>query len=278
MPTTALLIAAGALALAALAWFSHRYAWWRPALPASRPRVLMYHMIREHRPGARFNKLRVRQQDFDRQLALLTRRGARFVFASDLFLHGPAPADTVCITFDDGYADHLLAPDPILAKHNARATLYLVGDLATSSGWSSRKKAHHADDELAAEPKLTDDQVRALLATGRWELGAHTTTHAHLPSIPDDDARREIAEARESFPARFGVEPRTFAYPFGRLEPRHAAMVRNAGYLGAFTTEPAIAPHPYADPYTVPRIKVSGKDGLLAFRLRLRAGRRGLKS
>ncbi len=265
-------------ALGALAWFSTRYAWWRRPVPSTHPRVLMYHMVSEHRPGARFNKLRVPPSRFESQIKMLAKRRANFIFASELVNGTTVPDRVVCITFDDGYADNLLAADPILARYNARATLFLVSDLAGTPGWSSKKKAHHGDDELAAEPKLTDDQVRELLSTGRWELGGHTTTHAHLPSIADAEAQREIGASIESFRTRFDAAPATFAYPFGVFEPRHERMVRDAGFLGAFTTEPAIAPHPYADPYSIPRIKVSGKDGPLAFLLRLRGGKRGLNS
>jgi peptidoglycan/xylan/chitin deacetylase (PgdA/CDA1 family) len=235
-------------------------------------------MISEHRPNTRFNKLRVPPARFEAQLRTLARRGANFVFAGDLVRGVPLPDRPVCLTFDDGYADNLLAADPILARYNARATLFLVGDLDNTEGWSSKKKAHHSDDELAHEPKLSDEQVRALLATGRWELGGHTTTHPHLPSIPDDAARREIGESRASFRDRFGVDAPTFAYPFGIYEPRHVDMIRAAGFRGAFTTEPAIGAYPYADSYSIPRIKVSGKDGRIAFLLRLRGGKRGLNS
>jgi peptidoglycan/xylan/chitin deacetylase (PgdA/CDA1 family) len=276
-PEVIVLACAASGALAALAWFSARFAWWRRALPYDRPRVLMYHMVSPHRPGAKYNKLRLPPARFARQIDHLARSGWTFVLASEVASGAPLPRKSVCITFDDGFADNLLAADPVLARHNARATLYLVGDLADTRGWSSKKKAHHTDDELASEPKLTDDQVRELLATGRWELGGHTITHAHLPSISDEDARREIEHARDDFPARFGASPPTFAYPFGHFEQRHAAMVKHAGYVGAFTASPGIDPHPAPDPLAIPRIKVSGKDSMLAFRMRLRAGKRGLR-
>jgi len=273
--TTPLLIATIAALAAAGAWASLRWAWWRPAAPWSRPRVLMYHMIRPHTPGARFNKLRVPPEQFERQISWLSERGFTFVFASRLYDEEPLPGRTVCLTFDDGYADNLLEADPILQRHNARATLYLVEQ--RDGGWSSKKKSHHADDELANEPKLTDEQIRALLATGRWELGGHSRTHAHLPSLPDEAAREEIASARASFPERFGARAPTFAYPFGRFEASHVRMVEQAGYRGAMTTDPGIPSHPVADPYRTPRVKVSGKDGVMAFRLRLRGGKRGLR-
>ncbi len=258
------------------AWFSLRYAWWRPACDWRYPRVLMYHMVREHRPCTRFNKLRVTPAAFSQQVRWLAANGFTFVFASQLFSGESLPERSVCLTFDDGYEDNLTNAAPVLAECGARATLYLVTD--RSGGWSSKKKAHHADDELAAEPKLTDDQVREMLASGRWELGGHTETHANLATLSDEDARREISAARDTFLNRFQTQLATFAYPFGIYRPEHASMAAECGFSGAVTTEPGIAAWPYSTPLEVPRIKVSGKDNLLAFKLRMRGGRRGLGS
>ena len=61
------------LALAGLAWFSWRYAWWRRTAPLTEPRLLMYHMVREAVPGARFNKMRVAPANFRRQVEWLAR-------------------------------------------------------------------------------------------------------------------------------------------------------------------------------------------------------------
>lgn len=263
-----------AIVAGAAGWFSLRYAWWRPPVAWRHARVLMYHMVRPHRPGTRFNKLRVPPRDFSRQVAWLKRHGFTFVFASQLFSGEPLPERSVCLTFDDGYEDNLAAADPVLAQHGAVATLYLVAD--RQGGWSSKKKSHHKDDELQAEPKLTDDQVRTLLASGRWELGGHTRTHANLSALDESQARDEIASCREEFPRTFGVQAATFAYPFGIYQAEHTTMAREAGFLGALTTESGMARFPIADPMRVPRIKVSGNDNLLAFALRLRGGKRGL--
>ena len=272
--TTPAILTVTAFVLAFALWWSARYAWWRPPVPWSRPRVLMYHMVRGHIPGARFNKLRVPPEQFERQIAWLASNGFTFVFASRLFDEEPLPERAVCMTFDDGYADNLLAADPVLERHGARATLYLVED--RSGGWSSRKKSHHADEELASEPKLTDEQVRALLATGRWELGGHTRTHALLTDLPPEEAKDEIASARASFADNYGVTPPTFAYPFGIFDESHARMAREAGFIGAVTTDAGI-PDAATNPMATPRVKVSGKDGMLAFRIRMRTGKRGLR-
>ncbi len=268
------LLGTGAGLLGCAGYFSARYAWWRSAVDWSAPRVLMYHMVSPHRPRTRFNKLRVTPELFEKQLSWLKERDFKFVFASQLFDAEPLPQRSVCLTFDDGFADNLRNADPLLEKFNACATLYLV--VERDGGWSSKKKAHHGDDELADEPKLSDEQVAAMVASGRWELGGHSITHANLATIDDETAQNEIANSRIELESRFGIAPATFAYPFGIYEQRHVKMVEEAGFRGAMTTEPGIEPLPYADPQQVPRIKVSGKEGPYAFSMRMRGGKRGL--
>ena len=161
------------LALAAL-WFSNRYAWWRRPVEAQHPRMLMYHMVSAHRPGARFNGLRVRPERFEAQLAWLKRKGWQFFTVSELWERWDTlPDKSVAITFDDGYADNLHNALPLLEKYDAKATIYMVVD-RPDRDWSTAKKAHHDSGELAREPKLSDDELQRLVASGH-EL-PHTLT------------------------------------------------------------------------------------------------------
>lgn len=262
-------------ALAAL-WFSHRYAWWRPAADWRQPRVLMYHMVSAHRPGARFNGLRVPPERFERQLAHLKRQGWHFFTLSELWASwDDLPPRSVAITFDDGYADNLHNALPLLEKYDARATIYVVVD-RHDRDWSTYKKAHHDSGELAREPKLSDDDIRRLLASGRIEIGSHTLTHINMRTTPLEDKRRELAESRAQLEALVGAPVRSFAYPFGLFAEEDVALTRACGYETAVTTIDGIdsrAPRP--EPLRLKRIKVSGKDNLLAFALRLRSGKRG---
>lgn len=260
------------LLILALVAFSHRFAWWRPSIGPAHPRILMYHMVSPHRAGAKFNKLRVPPAQFERQLQHLQDEDWHFALMSEL---GAAlPQKTVVLTFDDGYADNLLAADPILERFGARATLYLVED-RFERDWSSSKKAHHDSKELMREPKLSDAQVRSMLASGRWELGGHTRTHANLSRLDTPQRELEIAQARDSLSASFGVPVDSFAYPFGIYGPEDVAMARQAGYTTAVTTIEGISVDLDDEAMELRRIKVSGKDSLFAFRLRLRTGKRG---
>jgi peptidoglycan/xylan/chitin deacetylase (PgdA/CDA1 family) len=271
MNATPPLLLAGATALGAGAWFTIRHAWWRGTVSYEEPRVLMYHMVREPLPGARFNKMRVPPALFRQQVEWLKREGWSFCFLSEI-IENPGPAmKRVALTFDDGYQDNLLHAMPVLKEFGAKATLFPVVRREEGFDWSTKKKASHDSGELGAEPKLTDDEIRTMLASGLIELGGHTVTHANLPALSEDEAWQEIHGCKTALENTFGVRAPTFCYPFGLFGPREVELTRKAGFIGAVTTEQGVGS---GDPFLIPRIKVSGSEGMFAFRLRIRTGRR----
>lgn len=262
------------LVLVVLVMISKRYAWWRPAVGPEYPRILMYHMVSEHRPRAKFNKLRVPPGAFDWQVRWLKENGWHFGLMSELAAPEKLPPKTVFLTFDDGYADNYRLAHPVLQKYGARATLYLVVD-RFDRDWSTAKKAHHNTGELMREPKLSDEQVSEMLASGCWELGGHTLTHANLARLDETQKLAEIRGCREQLESRFGVSVSSFAYPFGIYDQTDVTLVEQAGFANAVTTEEGIDTDLQARCFELSRVKVSGKDNRLAFRLRIRTGRRG---
>jgi peptidoglycan/xylan/chitin deacetylase (PgdA/CDA1 family) len=268
---TAALLAVALLLLS----LSLRYGWWRPTADPRFPRILMYHMISPRRPGARFNKLRVSPAMFERQLRWLHEQGWRSFTVSELIEQGGLlPEKAFAVTFDDGYADNLERALPLLRRFNVRATLYLVVE-RFDRDWSVQRKAHHGGGELRREPKLSDAQVRELLGSGLFELGAHTLTHPDLTRLDAESCAREISESRRRLEAVFGVPVKSFAYPFGRYADRHVAQVGQAGFTSAVTTEEGIDDPDAWQPLRLKRVKIGGRDGWWFFRQRLRAGRRG---
>ncbi len=254
--------------------FSIRYAWWRRTVDYSQPRILMYHMIRPPLRRGRFNKLRVRPAEFERQLKWLADRGWRFAKLSELETLENTHK-TVALTFDDGFRDNYATAHPLLAKYGAKATLFLVVD-RFDRDWSTTKKAHHDSGELRAEPKLSNEEVRAMLASGVWELGAHTRTHALLTNLNATEKMHEVATAKAELEAEFDARVHSFAYPFGIFEAADKQAVADAGYSFAVTTAAGISTSLAAEALALKRIKISGKEGRLGFAIRLRTGRRGL--
>ncbi|MEN8384544.1 polysaccharide deacetylase family protein [Acinetobacter towneri] len=255
--------------------FSYKYAWWKPAVDWNRPRILMYHMVREHIHGAKFNKLRVKPIEFEKQIAWLKAKGFNFVTMQELQDNwGNHPEKTVAITFDDGYLDNLENAFPILEKHQAKATIYVVVD-RHDRDWSTYKKAHHNSGELAREPKLSDGQVRFLAKSGLVEIGSHTMTHANLDKLTDEECLQELGQSKQQLEQMIDQLVTSFAYPFGIYSQRDVELAKQAGYRNAVTTKEGID---IAQPdfMQLQRIKISGKDSLFAVKCRLKLGQRGL--
>lgn len=250
--------------------FSLRYAWWRASIPESYPRILMYHMVSQPIKNGTYNKLRVSPETFEKQAWHLKSVGYQFIFMSELSECGPK---SVVLTFDDGYRDNLVNADKVLEAIGGKATLYLVSN-RHGRDWSILKNPEHNSGELRDEEKLTDGDVKAMLSTGRWELGSHTLTHAYLPSIEQEEATHEIAGSKQILEEMFGVPVRSFAYPFGIYGERDVRTVRNAGFETACTTEEGISRVNFQNALELPRIKVRGGESMFAFKLRLRTGRR----
>lgn len=261
------------LLLVLLIAFSMKYAWWKPAVDWKRPRVLMYHMVREHIDGAKFNKLRVKPTEFEKQVAWMKAEGFHFVTMQELQDNwGQHPEKTVAITFDDGYLDNLENAYPILEKYQAKATIYVVVD-RHNRDWSTYKKAHHNSGELTREAKLNDEQVQFLAQSGVMEIGSHTLTHANLDKLDDAACLAELVDSKQQLEQLTGKAVNSFAYPFGIYSQRDVDLAKQAGYHNAVTTKEGIdGLNP--DFMQLQRIKISGKDSMFAVKLRLKLGKR----
>jgi len=269
-------IALWALPVLIVAWFSWRYAWWRPTVDMRFPRILMYHMIADPVAGARFNGLRVSPAMFERQLRWFKDNAWQSFTVSELLDQAShLPDRAFAITFDDGYADNATTALPLLKKYGYKATLYLVVD-RHDRDWSRSRKAHHDSDELKSIPKLSDEQISELLASGCFELGAHTLTHPNFLRLDDAGLRHELAISKQRLEQCFEVPVRSFAYPFGLYRAEQISLVREAGYESAVTVREGIDTPANWNPLALARIKVSGRDSMLAFRQRMRTGRRGV--
>lgn len=253
--------------------FSYKYAWWKPAVDWNKPRILMYHMVRDHIDGAKFNKLRVKPIEFEKQIAWMKSQGFHFVTMHELQENwGQHPAKTVAITFDDGYLDNLENAYPVLEKYQAKATIYVVVD-RHDRDWSTYKKAHHNSGELMREPKLNDAQVKQLADSGLIEIGSHTLTHANLNELDDADCLCELVDAKQQLEQLIAQPVTSFAYPFGIYSDRDVKLARQAGYSNAVTTVEGIDGL-QPDFMQLQRIKISGKDSLFAVKLRFKIGQR----
>lgn len=255
--------------------FSFRYGWWAAAVDYKQPRILMYHMISAPRKGAKFNGLRVAPAEFEKQLKWLKDNSWHFVTMKQLIENNDTlPPKSVALTFDDGFEDNYTNAFPIMKKYGAVGTLYLVVD-RHQRDWSTNKKAHHNTGELMREPKLSDAQVTEMIHSGVFELGAHTITHANLANLSSDEKRSEIEGSKTQLEELFATHVGSFAYPFGIYDQQDVEITKKTGFRSAVTTEAGISKNIHDDPLELKRVKISGKDNFLAFRMRIKQGQRG---
>ncbi len=225
--------------------------------------VLMYHGFGEKR-----SRYVLHPRSFRRQMLILRLLGYRTITFSELVTalraNRPPPPRTAVITIDDGYLDNLVVAAPILARHDFRATLFLVSQrLGAANDWDVERPTSN-------RPLMSAAQAMEMCERGH-EIGAHTRTHCSLPDVEDAAVGDQIAGSRRDLEEELGVEVRSFAYPFGRHDSRAVDAVSSAGFLAACTTEPAQA-RPGDDPLLIPRIEIKGSDSIWAFLRKLRRG------
>ena len=135
----------------------------------------------------------------------------------------------------------------------------LVADIKYRS-LESREEACERVAQLAGGPlpsnlMMTPEQIAGLGRAG-MSIGGHTSRHPILACLDPQDAKQEIEQDRDTLAAIVGSRPRYFAYPNGRygrdFDHSHVAMVREAGFDGAVTTDVGCAAA-RSDSFLLPR-------------------------
>ncbi|MGD0114739.1 MAG: polysaccharide deacetylase family protein [Dehalococcoidia bacterium] len=211
--------------------------------------ILMYHRVCDQPRSQDPLGLCTQPQDLDRVLRYLTVHRYRFVSldaALRALVAGKAKGQRLaCLTFDDGYRDFYTTAFPILQKHGASATVFLVVDrLGDTNRW---------DDGygLPPVPLMDQRQVRELDAAG-IELGSHTLSHPRLTQLGAPEQAREIIDSRKALEAMLGHSVSYFCYPHMDSDDAVQTLARRAGYRAAFGGEQATN-----EPFLLHRINVS---------------------
>ncbi len=236
------------LLVAVLYWLG-QHTFWLPPKSAAWPRLVMLHQVT---PLLAPSGMNMPPDRFELLLQLLVRQGRRFVTVSEL-MQASDHRGLVALTFDDGFADNYQYAYPLLKKYQARATIYLA-------------------PEIAEIDKLTQAQIQEMQASGLIEFGAHSVHHVNLSRLPDDAARAEIVQSGQRVRDLVGT-CQSFAYPFGRYDARHEAMVCEAGYTSAVSTRKRIEPVSDANRFSLPRVSTHGEMSRLQMKIALARGR-----
>ncbi len=140
------------------------------------------------------------------------------------------PRRTVAITFDDCYRDNLFAAR-VLAEYKLPACFFIP------SAYPGTDHVFPWDAGLKCMANLSWDEIKEMVDLGH-EIGGHTVHHVNMAQVSVDEARRELAESKNTLEKRTGRPVQWFAYPFGGWDNfpiQRLPLVREAGYRGCFS-------------------------------------------
>lgn len=119
----------------------------------------------------------------------------------------------VTISVDDGHPTDLRTAD-LLDKYGLAATFYVP---ATNP----------------ERPVMSTAQIREI--SKRFEVGGHTMNHVPLKFLPQARAWSEVNGGKTWLEDVLGRRVISFCYPRGKFNVRTAALVKQAGFIGART-------------------------------------------
>ncbi|MBB3611144.1 peptidoglycan/xylan/chitin deacetylase (PgdA/CDA1 family) [Rhizobium sp. BK602] len=208
----------------------------------------------------------VHPQAFHRQMAWLKRLGIQGLSLREAlpYIQGIKTGKVAAITFDDSYANVYENALPILQEFGFTATNFVVANqVGGSNVWD-------VPLGIAQAPCMSLEQLREWVRLGH-EVGSHTLDHVHLPQVPMEEARRQIAQSRELLEDMLDEIVSSFCFPYGDEMPLDRVLAYEAGYSAATTTRRGRARQD-DDPFGLPRATVRRNDSWLHFIRKCMAG------
>ncbi|HEX8140550.1 MAG TPA: polysaccharide deacetylase family protein [Pyrinomonadaceae bacterium] len=220
--------------------------------------VLLYHKIDFPAADARVRGGYTPLRRFEKQMAYLKRRGFQFYTASELIehfrQHGMFPANSVALTFDDGWKDNYTNAFPVMRRLGIKATIFIIPScIGTVSA-----KAQAAGE--SGREHLSREEILEMSAHG-IEFGSHSMNHRLLHQLSPEEVRFEVEESKRQIEAVVQKPCKVFAYPAGFFNDTARHSVARAGHIAAFST--VYGPEDSPDLFALNRIEILRRDRFL---------------
>ncbi|OGK64572.1 hypothetical protein A2262_03810 [Candidatus Roizmanbacteria bacterium RIFOXYA2_FULL_41_8] len=186
--------------------------------------ILLYHYVeyvKDTNDTIR-QSLNITPDIFEEQVKTLSEAGYTFLTMRELGLiiddKQALPEKPVVLTFDDGHWDIYTDVWPILKKHQAKITVFMITDFINGSDF------------------LSTEQIREIVGSKEIEIGAHTVHHVSLAYESAQTLKFQVEQSKKTLEKDFGLEVVSFAYPNGALDLAAMQAVEDAGYWTAVST------------------------------------------
>ena len=163
---------------------------------------------------------------------------------------------SVIITFDDGWHSFFTTAMPEIRRRQIPVTVFAIAE-----------RLGETIDGIVEERLMTPDEL-CRLPRDCVTVGSHSCTHANVPSLEEQEGRRELRHSREVLEDLTKREVKLFCFPYGRFSPDSIRLCAEEGYQRVFTGMPTLALKDGHD-FVVGRIKVEPTDWLIEFHLKI---------
>ena len=196
-----------------------------------KPKVvsLMYHKISED--ISEHGAFCVSPETFEKDIVWLKENGYKFCFASEVdevFEQDKSGGKYAVITFDDGYESDYLYALPILEKHGAKATFFIIAS------------------QLDTEENIKIEQLKLLAASESVEIGSHSYELHTLPleqikKIYEVDDTiylvKDFKQGADLLQYLTGKEIKTLSFPNGIWSDFAVSQLEIAGFSELYNSD-----------------------------------------
>ena len=220
---------------------------WLAPVARGRGVILTFHHVRPARPDAfQPNRLLEITPDFlDRTLSLLRRLGTDLVALDEVpgRLADPGARPFAALTFDDGYRDNAVHAAPVLERHGAPWTSFVVSDFAGGTGrlwWLELEEVVARRERMRFGLDGAEHDLPA--RTVAEKRAAFAAVYGLLRAGPEERLRAVIGEWHRALGLDGDALVRSLCLGWDEI----AALSRRPGVtIGAHTlSHPMLAKHP----------------------------------
>ncbi len=141
---------------------------------------------------------------------------------------------SVCLTFDDAYADFYIYVFPILKALNIPVILAIPVGLVqdtTVVDDKTRLSSMYPDGldpkEASKSPLCTWEEIKKMVATRLVYPASHSLTHANLTKIDSSEVFKEICASKRTIWLKLEEITEIMIYPFGAQNQHVHTMAKN---------------------------------------------------
>ena len=258
--------------------------------------ILIYHQVVTQRDPMRPDEPTL--DEFTQQMALIKQYYQPIALskAVELLAQSKLPANSICVTFDDGYLNNMTVAAPVLNAMAIPATLFVATRFSHGENmWNDNLTDLISDDNRnkfdlsliglgicfvetvdqrrrfsAPAKMMTPTQLQEIALSG-FEVAGHTQDHPILAVLNKQEQHQQISQGKGELEDWINGEVKGFAYPNGKwgkdYNETSLQVLTQCNFNYAVATDEGIST-PKTNPLQLKRFTPWQKD-LLKFHLKL---------